>query len=198
MAETQTGKSSIKKLLNLSDRESAEFPVAALPLLGLAVALLHSKLSYSLGLPGHHGLELMTALIFARLTSSRHWAGIILITGTIGGDLALANDFLHSLKHAPFYLLTGFLVDVLYMAFGSQSRRLLSAAAIGAAAHVSKPLILIILAAFIDIKFGFFRHGVVFPLVTHSAFAAVGAICGALLARAWLNKTTAGHKNTPS
>ena len=197
MAETQTGKFSIKKQLKLSDRESAEFPVAALPLLGLVVALLHSKLGYSLGLPGHHGLELMTALLFARLTSTQRWAGIILITGTIGGDLVLANDFLHNLKHAPLYFLSGFLVDVLYMVFGSQSRRLLIAAVIGALAHVSKPIVLFTLASFIDIKFGFFRHGMVFPLLTYPAFAIVGAICGALLARAWQNKTTAGH-NSPS
>ena len=56
---------------------------------------------------------------------------------------------------------------------------------VGALAHVAKPLVLMLLATMVDIKFGFFRHGPVYPLVTYASFGAVGAVCGALLARAW-------------
>lgn len=187
MAETLTGRSSTKRLLRLTGLDAAELPVWALLLLGLLISVLHSKLDYSLGLPGHHGLELMTALMFARLVARERWACLVVATGTVGGDLVLASDFMHNLKHVPLYFLAGGLVDLLYRFFGNGSRRLACAALIGGAAHITKPLMMTAIALASGAAFEFSRHGPIFPMVTHFAFGAIGAICGALLARAYLD-----------
>jgi hypothetical protein len=60
------------------------------------VALLHRTLDFSLGLPGHHGLEWMTVLLFARLLSPGRWACLMVAAGAAGGDLVLAADLMHT------------------------------------------------------------------------------------------------------
>ncbi len=163
-------------------------PVWALFALGFAVALLHTTFDYSLGLPGHHGFELMTALMFSRLVSPQRWACLMVASGTVGGDLLLATDLMHNLKHVPLYFVAGGGIDLLYRVLGEHCRRPGYAALAGGMLHVSKPLLMLLMAALADASFGFMRFGAVFPLVTHFAFGAIGAICGALLARGYLHE----------
>ncbi|MBI2994079.1 MAG: hypothetical protein HYY48_07890 [Gammaproteobacteria bacterium] len=188
MALMRIGRLSARKLSKLSGLEDRTLSVPALLLLGFAVSLLHTKLNYSLGLPGHHGLELMTAMLFARLVARERWAASILALGTVAGDLTLATDFLHNLKHVPLYLLAGTLVDGSYALLGERCRLLPIAALIGGTVHLTKPVVMLAVAAISDASFGFMRHGDLFPLITHFAFGAVGAIGGALLARAMLER----------
>lgn len=185
MTELQTGKWSTRSPSRHSGLEGELRGTAALLLLGFAVALLHSRLNYSLGLPGHHGLELYTALLFARLVTKRSWAAVTVATGLVVGDLSLAADFLHNLKHVPLYFLAGAIVDFAFMRLGPRCRFIPVAACIGALAHVSKPLIMTAVALATGAAFGFERHGPWLPIITHMAFGAIGAICGAILARAW-------------
>lgn len=188
MALTHVGRLSAKTLLKLSGLEDGTLSVGALLLLGFAVAVVHTTLNFPLNLPGHHGLELMTAMLFARLIARDRWATLILAGGTAGGDLILAADLLHNLKHVPLYLLAGGSVDVLYRMFGARCRLLVIAALVGAAAHLTKPLVMLALAAGTGASLGFLRTGTIFPFITHAAFGAIGAICGALLARAYLER----------
>ncbi|MGH8629407.1 MAG: hypothetical protein ACREU7_01405 [Burkholderiales bacterium] len=187
MAETLAGKWSTKRLSRLAGLDVAELSVWVLLLLGFLVAVLHSKLDYSLGLPGHHGLELMTALMFARLVSRERWACLIVATGTVGGDLVPASDLMHNLKHVPLYFLVGGLVDLLYRLLGERCHKPAYAALIGGAVHMTKPLIMTSIALATGAAFGVPRHGPIFPILTHFAFGAIGAVCGALLARAYLD-----------
>jgi hypothetical protein len=188
LTELQTGRWSTRSPSKPSDLERELRATAALLLLGAAIALLHSRLNYSLGLPGHHGLELYTALLFARLVTQRPWAAVTVATGLVAGDLAFAADFLHNLKHVPLYFLAGAIVDLSYRRFGARCRTIPFAACIGAVAHVSKTLIMTAVALAAGAAFGFQRHGPWFPVMTHAAFGAIGAICGAILARAWLQQ----------
>ena len=186
MAKTLTGKFWTSKPSRLfASDDAAALPAWALPVLGLVVAVLHSPLGYSLGLPGHHGLELMTALLFARLASTRPWACLMLVSGTVAGDFVLSADVMNNVKNAPLYFMFGGLVDAAFRLWGDRCRRLVIAAAIGATVHLAKPLLLTSLAVAAGTSFGFMRHGAVFPVLTYASFGAVGAICGALLARSW-------------
>src|SRR5690606_11684635 len=106
--------------------------------------------------------------------------------GTIGTHLALTHDIVHGLKHVPTYALTAILVDVALGMPGARRRGWWAAALAGGAAHVAKPLFFLGIAFVTDMTFGFMRHGTIFPLVTHFSFCAVGAVCGAVLARGWM------------
>jgi len=185
MAQMQTGKWSLKRLSRLTGLESRELSPAALFLLGVAVAVVHRYFDFNLGLPGHHGLELLTAVMFARLTSERPWVAVIVITGTAAGTVGLSPHIVHAFKNVPLYYLIGGVIDGGYYLLGRRCRLLPVAAALGAAAFLTKPLILLGIAALVDTSFGFMRHVAWFPIVTYISFGAIGSIAGALLARDW-------------
>lgn len=180
-----TGEWSTKKSLRrfiLSDE--GELAVLPLLLLGAAVALVHDRLDFSMGMPGHHGLEWMTVLLFARFTSRRPWAALIVAAGTTATDLGLADSFLHAARNVPLYFIGAATVDLLYRAVPARWRGVTSGAAIGVAAHGTKILIMALLALS-GVEFGVFRNGFLFPLATYAGFGLVGGASGALLAQAW-------------
>src|SRR5690606_31495266 len=114
MSGMVAGPSWTSRLSSLTGLDRGELPLWALPLTGAAAGLLHHAVDLSdtsLNLPGHHGLELMTALAFARMASTRRWAALCAVAGTIGTHLALTHDIVHGLKHVPTYALTAILVD---------------------------------------------------------------------------------------
>jgi hypothetical protein len=185
MAELQTGKWSLKRFSRLTGLESRELSLPALFLLGVAVAVVHRYFDFNLGLPGHHGLELLTALMFARLASDRPWVAVVVVAGTAGANLGLSPHILHSFKNVPLYFLIALMIDGAWRVLGERCRALPVAAAVGAVAFVAKPVLLLGAAALIGTSFGFMRHGAVFPIITYISFGTIGAICGALLARAW-------------
>ena len=185
MAELQTGKWSLKRFSRLTGLESRELSLPALFLLGVAVAVVHHYFDFNLGLPGHHGLELLTALMFARLASDRPWVAVVVVAGTAGASLGLSPHILHSLKNVPLYFLIALIIDGAWRVLGERCHALPVAAAVGTVAFVVKPLILLGTAALIGTSFGFMRHGALFPIITYISFGAIGAICGALLSRVW-------------
>jgi hypothetical protein len=46
--------------------------------LGVLAVVLHAKLRIPLKMPGHHGLEFMALLIFARTTMRMKWASMVM------------------------------------------------------------------------------------------------------------------------
>lgn len=195
MAQTQTGKWSLKRLSRHTGLESRELSPAALVLLGVAVAVVHRFFDFGLGLPGHHGLELLTAVMFARLSSDRPWVAVLVITGTAAGTVGLSPHLMHAVKNVPLYYLIGVAIDGGYYLLGRRARLLPVAAMLGAAAFVTKPLLLFGLVAVAEASFGFMRHAAWFPLVTYLTFGALGSIAGALLARAWGGGQRKVHEN---
>ncbi|HEY7841735.1 MAG TPA: hypothetical protein VIC61_09210 [Gammaproteobacteria bacterium] len=149
----------------------------------MAAAVLHAKLRLGLGLPGHHGLEWMTALLFARCASGRAWACLIVGLGAATAEVALTVDPGHLPKAVSVYLLTAALVDVLYRATPPRLRGVAAAALIAALVYGAKPAVQLAIAALAGIEPGFMRHGTWFPIVTHVGFGLVGGACGAILAR---------------
>jgi hypothetical protein len=183
MASTADGVRRAGKSSSLFIPESAELSAAALILIGVAAAVLHAKLRLGLGLPGHHGLEWMTALLFARCASGRAWACLIVGLGAATAEVALTVDPGHLPKAVSVYLLTAALVDVLYRATPPRLRGVAAAALIAALVYGAKPAIQLAIATVAGIEPGFMRHGTWFPIVTHVGFGLVGGACGAILAR---------------
>lgn len=191
MTPTASGRSrtAIPSSLSIADGG-----LLGLLLLGVLVALLHAKLRYGLGLPGHHGLEWMTAALFARFISPRNWSALAVGCGAAAGEMIFAADLLHLAKSVPLYLVCGALVDLLYRGLPQTLRGVAAAAAIGALAHSAKALLQLGAVLAFGAELGLARHGLLFPLLTHAAFGLVGGACGAVLARG-LNAARSGRRD---
>ena len=183
MTTTVHGGSAAGKLSRHFIPDAAGLSPAALFLIGVIAAVLHAKLRLGIGLPGHHGLEWMTALLFARCTSDRAWVAVVVALGASAGETVLATNAGHLAKAVPMYLLNAALVDLLYRATPLRLRSVPVAALIAALAYAAKPATMLGVAWLIDTEFGFMRHGTVFPILTHAAFGLIGGACGAILAR---------------
>lgn len=193
MASTVDGVRRAGKSSSLFIPESAELSAAALILLGVIAAVLHAKLRLGLGLPGHHGLEWMTALLFARCASDRTWAALIVGFGAATAEVVLTAEPGHLMKAVSVYLLTAALVDILYRTTPERLRGVVAAALIASLVYAGKPAVQLAIAALADIELGFMRHGAWFPILTHAAFGLVGGACGALLARGLPGKRRPGN-----
>src|SRR5690606_41618246 len=104
MGGTVAGPSWTSRLSSLTGLDRGELPLWALPVTGAIAGLLHHGIDLSdtsLNLPGHHGLELMAALGFSRLASTRPRAALCAVTRAVGTDLPLTSGLLHGLKHVP-------------------------------------------------------------------------------------------------
>lgn len=151
---------------------------------GVLLAGLHQGWDLHLGLPGHFGLIWMAGIMLTRQKSAVTWAASVAALGYAGGTAAFAGLAHHGLLQAPLYVLSTFVVD---LAWGLDNRRcakLFAAALLGGVAFMLKPLLLFAVAHGLSINFTAVRSGLVFPLLTHFSFGAVGAIIGTLLARA--------------
>ena len=184
--KTFTGRlSTSKSLSRFIVSDAGELSLVSLLLLGAAVALVHDRLDFALGMPGHHGLEWMTVLLFARFTSRRTWVAVIVAVGAAGTDLGLAGNLMHTAAKIPLYCASAAMVDVLYMALPRRWRNISAGALIGVLAHCTRIVIMALLAV-AGVKFGVFRNGLLFPLTAYAGFGLVGGACGTLLAQAWL------------
>lgn len=151
---------------------------------GVLLAGLHQGWDLHLGLPGHFGLVWMAGIVLARQKSAVTWAASVAALGYAGGTAAFAGLAHHGLLQAPLYILSTLVVD---LAWGIDSRRcakLFGAALLGGVAFMLKPLMLFAVAHGLSINLTAVRSGLLFSLLTHFSFGAVGAIIGTLLARA--------------
>ena len=157
----------------------------ALFALGILAAVLHQHLRMGLNLPGHHGLEWMTILLFARMQSSYRWAGVIVASGAATAYLLQASylPLAHTIKPAFIYLLNGYCLDILIRYTPSKLPLFIKGMILGGISFMAKPVLLIPVALVFDISFGSFsKHGYLFPVITHFAFGSIGAFAGIYLA----------------
>ncbi len=172
--------------------DAGELSLLSLLLLGAAVALVHDRLDFALGMPGHHGLEWMTVLLFARFTSRRTWVAIVVAAGAAGTDLGLAGNLMHAVYKIPLYSASALMVDALYIALPRRWHTVPAGALVGLLAHCTR-IIIMALLALAGVKMGVFRNGFLFPFMTYAGFGLVGGACGALLAQAWRHGVP-GHR----
>lgn len=165
--------------------------------LGVIAALMHQHLRLGLNIPGHHGLEWFTLLLFGRMQSKYHGAGMVIACGAASTYLAQAATLplAHTVKPALVYLLNGVCLDFLFRITPSGLPLIIKGMILGGISFMIKPLVLLPVAIAFEISFGSFsKHGYLFPLITHFAFGSIGAVCGITLA----NLLTGRHSNTSS
>ena len=154
-------------------------------LLGVTAAILHQHLRMGLNIPGHHGLEWMTLLLFARMQSRYRWAGMIVAGGAASAYMLQAGymPLAHTFKPALIYLLNGFCLDFLYRFTPRNLPVILKGIILGGLSFVAKPVLLIPVAIIFDVVFGSFsKHGYLYPVLTHFLFGSIGAVMGICLA----------------
>ena len=159
--------------------ESLTWPMALfLVLLGVGSVVLPAVLRLPLKLPGHHGLEWMALLMIGRTVSRYRWAASVSSAGA--GMTALlpvwgSDDPVFWLT----YLLPGLVIDAgmpLVRRWGSP---LWSLAVLAGLAHGTKPLLRLAVGALFGWPYGSLVGGVLYPLVLHILFGAIGGLLGA-------------------
>ena len=153
--------------------------------LGIMAAFLHQHLRMGLDIPGHHGLEWMTLLVFGRMQSRYRWAALV-VAGGAASTYMLQTTYMplaHSFKPALIYLLNGVCVDVLFSLSSGKLPLLFKGMLLGGVSYMAKPVVLIPLAMLFDMSFGsFIKYGYMYPVLTHFLFGSTGAVAGIGLA----------------
>ena len=157
------------------DRWSKPRQLMLLCALGIAGVVLHVTFHLPLKLPGHHGLEWMAILMFARCVSPLKWSASI-----TAGSAAMVSTLPvwgFSEPLVPlFYLLPGVVLDIGYR-FVPGARA--SVLWLGVIAYACKPVSRYFIAALTDLHFGSLAGGLAVPLSTHLIFGVVGGLAGA-------------------
>lgn len=164
----------------------------ALFLLGILAAMLHLHLRLrGLNIPGHHGLELMTILLFGRMQSQHRWASFIIASGAASSFLLHANymPLGQTIKPAVFFLMNAFILDCLFNITPEKLPDIIKGMLFGGLSFIIKPVIYIPIAIYMEVSFGSIsKHGFFIPVLTHFTFGTIGAICGITLANLMTHK----------
>lgn len=165
--------------------EDGSLTLFALFTLGVISAVIHQHLKMGLNLPGHHGLEWMTVLLFGRMQSRHRWAALMIASGAASSYMTQTAFFplAHAFTPALVYLINGICLDVLYTVTPRKFPVYLKGPVLGGISFVMKPVLLVPIVMTLDLSVGSFdKHGYIFPIYTHFAFGTIGGICGILLA----------------
>jgi hypothetical protein len=164
----------------------------ALFLLGIIAALLHLHLRLrGLNIPGHHGLELMTILLFGRMQSQYRWAGFMIAGGAASTFLLHASymPLGHTIKPAVFFFMNALILDCLFSITPKKLPDIIKGLLFGGISFIIKPVIYIPIAIYLEVSFGSIsKHGYFIPVLTHFTFGTIGAICGITLANLMTHK----------
>jgi hypothetical protein len=145
---------------------------------GFAGVALHAAFHWPLKLPGHHGLEWMALLMFARCMSPLRWSASITAASAATFSMMPVWGFGEPLVPL-FYFLPGVVIDIGYRFAPALRSSLLWLAAIAAIAHACKPLARYLIAGMTDLQFGSLMGGLAYPLSMHLMFGFAGGLAGA-------------------
>ena len=160
--------------------------------LGIVAALLHLYMRVrGLSIPGHHGLELMTILLFGRMQSRYYWSAVVIAFGALTVFLShtIFMPFGQTIKPAVFFLANAFILDCLFNVLPKKLPIIIKGMLFGGISSIVKPVIYIPIVIYLDVSFGSItKHGFFIPILTHFIFGSIGAICGITLANSVTNK----------
>lgn len=148
---------------------------------GALVVVLHQSFRLPLGLPGHHGIEWMALLIMGRSFSRFRSAGTIASLGAAG----MAILPLWGAVNDPFiwliYLVPGPVMDLAFHFLPGLTGKIWFLMILGGLAHITKPVIRLVITVLSGWSFGSFRFGVVYPIASHFLYGILGGLLGALI-----------------
>jgi len=185
--ESAHGESPVSRSSSGIDRDAGQGRrhLALLLIAGVAATALHAKFNWPLRMPGHHGLEWMALLVFARCASSYRWAALAVAIGAAASTSVPVWGFKDpGLSHALAYLVQGLALDLLYGAGARVRHRLLALALFGALAHAMKPPVYWLLLHSVGGHYGSLTNGLWYPWTSHLMFGFTGALAGALVWKA--------------
>ena len=168
-------------------RELTRGQLVLLLTLGAAIVALGEIFRFSLGLPGHHGLEAMALLAAARLSTDYRWAA------TIAAMSAAATATVLTAGHGGLVPLL-YLVPGIFIGFGVALRpnwrsSLLWLPMWAALGHANKPVIKWLILQGSSANLGPKAYGLAYPFFTHLAFGFTGALVTVLLWRTWRRRS---------
>ncbi len=147
---------------------------------GALVVVLHQSFRLALGLPGYHGIEWMALLVMGRSFSRMKGAGSLASLGAAGMSMLP----IWGAEHDPFiwliYLVPGPLMDLAFRYLPRYASKLWFLSILGGLAHITKPIIRLIITVLSGWSFGSFRYGVVYPISSHLLFGMIGGLLGAV------------------
>ena len=158
--------------------ESLTWPMALLLLLlGVGSVVLPAILRSPLKLPGHQGLVSMALLMSGRTLSRYRWAASVSSVGA--GMTALlplwgSDDPILWLT----YLVPGLVIDVGLLFAGRWREQMWFLALLAGLAYGTKPLLRLAAGAIFGWPYGSLLSGVLYPLVLHILFGAIGGLIG--------------------
>lgn len=159
--------------------------VALLLIAGVAATALHARFNLPLKMPGHHGLEWMAILIFARCASRYRWAALIVAVGAAASSAVPVWGFKEpGFSYVLAYLVQGLTLDLLYAGAGRSRQWAFALAIFAAVAYATKPFVHWLLLHSIGGHYGSVVNGLGYPAASHLLFGLTGGLTGALLWKA--------------
>ena len=167
--------------------QSSSFPTSthltrqeALLLLGLGAVIVAmvKVFDFSLGLPGHTGVQWLALLLIGRTTSNYRWAASVSGVGSAVVSLLPFWGFGDPLKWLSF-LLVAVALDVMFNLFTRWQHAVLFLTIIGGLAHAVKPLSRALISSVTGLQYTSLLTGVLYPTATHLLFGFIGAFLGA-------------------
>jgi hypothetical protein len=155
--------------------------------LGAGMVLLSEAFRFSLGLPGHHGLETMALLATARLSSNYRWAATIAaISAAVTASAVGAG---HGGLVPVLFLLPGLVVDLGVLLIPGWRRSLMWLPLFAGIGHATKPVAKWLVMQDGTATLGSMAHGLPYPLITHLLFGFTGALVATVAWRRWHRRT---------
>ena len=150
--------------------------IGLLLLLGFSALFLRERLKISLQLPGHHGFEFMLLFMAGKSLSRQRYAMSI---SSIGASVSAFLPLFHfGSAFMPITLLfPGIIGDMIINKTGKHNFVYIAFA--GGLAYASIPLSRQIIMAVTGIPFGSLLTGLLYPVMMHFLFGALGSLAGA-------------------
>jgi hypothetical protein len=151
--------------------------------LGAGVVILEELFRFALKLPGHHGLEAMALLAFARLSCHYRWSASIAAVASAATAAALGVG--HGALTPVLYLLPGLFIDLGVMLVPAWRRGLLWLPLFAAFGYAAKPVVKWFAMQGIGLEFGSLLNGLAYPFSTHLVFGFTGALVAMVAWKNW-------------
>lgn len=147
---------------------------------GSLIVVLHQSLRLPLSMPGWQGIGWMALLIIGRMSSRFRGAASV---ASVGASLTSLVPVLRGGDSFIWliYLLPGPVMDAAFYYMPRYANKLWFLVLLGGVAHITKPLIRLMINIITGWPFGSFRFGVEYPVATHFLFGLIGGLLGALV-----------------